>query len=161
MMISKWKHWGLGRSVRKLLCHLLQIWSSQKCSHSGSQCLFPNRKFPCPAQPSLHNHFSIYLEIFLCACQIKCQQASFQAFAYPPLIHPCESRQDISSSNFYEGKKIFSKSLNKTLSKCGSGSFLEITCKVWSKIIAWEHSKLYYVKNSIFITLDYSQKPFH
>lgn len=43
---------------------------------------------------------------------------------------------------FIKVKKTFSKSLNKTLSKNGSRSFLEITCKVWSKVIAWSYSKL-------------------
>lgn len=43
-------------------------------------------------------------------------------------------------SDFYQGKKLISKSLNKTMPKSGSGSFLEITCKAWRKIIAWSYS---------------------
>lgn len=137
-----WKHQGLRRSIRKLLCHFFANPKlSEVFSHRWSQCLFQGRNLPCNAL-SLHNHFSIYLEIFLCMCQIKWQCASFQSFAYPPLSHPCKSKQDISNSDLYERKKkIFSKSLNKILWMCGSGSFLEITCKVWSKIIAWSYSK--------------------
>lgn len=123
-------------------------------------CFFQGRKFPHDA-PSLHNHLSIYLEIFLCKYQIKCQCVLFNHL----LIHLWSIHGKAGRTSpiliFYEDKRYLHKSLNKTLSKCGSRSFLEIASKVRSKIIAWSYSKLYYLESSIFIMLDYSQKPFH
>lgn len=52
------------------------------------------------------------------------------------LIHVIAGR----TSPLWVVQKLISKSLNKTVPRCGSGSVLEITCKVWRKIIAWPYS---------------------